>query len=91
MTKAMDGYDASADTNGNLEKAMSVIKCRLLIIGFDSDWLYPPQRGKDIQLAGMKANVSCTYVILPGEQGHDSFLFAADKYDGIINTFIESR
>jgi len=91
MTKAMDGYDASADTNGNLEKAMSVIKCRLLIIGFDSDWLYPPQRGKDIQLAGMKANVSCTYVILPGEQGHDSFLFSADKYDGIINTFIESR
>jgi homoserine O-acetyltransferase len=70
---------------------MSVIKCRLLIIGFDSDWLYPPQRGKDIQLAGMKANVSCTYVILPGEQGHDSFLFSADKYDGIINTFIESR
>ena len=33
-----------------------------LIIGFDSDWLYPPQRGKDIQLAGMKANVNCTYV-----------------------------
>jgi homoserine acetyltransferase len=39
----------------------------------------------------MKANVSCTYVILPGEQGHDSFLFAADKYNGIINTFIESQ
>ena len=90
MTKAMDGYDASENAGGDLEKAMSVIKCRLLIVGFDSDWLYPPQRGKDIQLAGMKANVNCTYINLPGEQGHDSFLFAADKYNQIINTFIES-
>jgi homoserine O-acetyltransferase len=90
MTKAMDGYDASINSDGNLDKAMSAIKCHLLIIGFDSDWLYPPQRSKDIQLAGMRANVNCTNVILPGEQGHDSFLFASEEYDGIINTFIES-
>jgi homoserine O-acetyltransferase len=89
MTKAMDNYDASV--NGNLEVAMSKISCRLLIIGFETDWLYPPERGKEIQLAGMKTNVNCTYVSLPGEQGHDSFLFASDEYDEIIKSFIESK
>ena len=89
MTKAMDNYDASV--NGSLEDAMSKISCRLLIIGFESDWLYPSERGKEIQLAGMKTNVNCTYVSLPGEQGHDSFLFASEKYDEIIKSFIESK
>lgn len=90
MTKAMDDYDASSKTNGDLEEAMSVISCRMLIIGFDSDWLYPPERGKEIQLAGMKTNVNCTYVNLHGEQGHDSFLFASEKYNEIIKAFIKS-
>ena len=89
MTKAMDNYDASASES--LEDAMSKILCRLLIIGFESDWLYPPERGKEIQLAGMKTNVNCTYVSLPGEQGHDSFLFASEKYDEIIKSFIGSK
>jgi len=90
MTKAMDGYDAASKTHGDLELAMSDIKAKLLVVGFDSDWLYPPKRSKEIQLAAMNVNVPCSCVILEGKQGHDSFLFASDDYVNIIKGFIES-
>ena len=51
MTKAMDGYDAAGKLNG-LENDLEGVTAELLIIGFYSDWLYPPQRGKEIQRHG---------------------------------------
>ena len=90
MTKAMDSYDAASAFSGDLEKALECIKAKLLIIGFETDWLYPPKRGREIQLAAMNVNVSCSYVTLDGEQGHDSFLFASSRYENIIKTFIQS-
>ena len=91
MTKAMDGYDASFSSNGSLEEVMKRIKAKLLVIGFDSDWLYPPKRSKEIQLAAMNVDVECSCVILKGEQGHDSFLFASDRYVKIIKGFLDSK
>jgi len=84
----MDNYDAgkSQDINENLKK----IEAKLLIIGFYSDWLYPPERGKEIQLAAMQNNINSSYVVLDGEHGHDSFLFHTDKYSKIIRKFISS-
>ena len=90
MTKAMDDYDASSNADGKLEKALAAIEAKLLIIGFDSDWLYPPSRGKEIQMAAMKNNIASSYICLEGAQGHDSFLFATEKYTKIIKTFLES-
>ena len=90
MTKAMDDYDASEGNSGDLERTLSSIKAKLLVIGFESDWLYPPQRSKEIQLAAMNVNVECSCLILYGKQGHDSFLFASKRYEKIIKSFIES-
>ena len=59
MTKAMDGYDAGKDRN--LEEAMENIKAELLIVGFYSDWLYPAERGKEIQIAGMNNNIKASF------------------------------
>ena len=89
MTKAMDGYDAAGKLNG-LENALEGVTAELLIIGFYSDWLYPPQRGKEIQIAAMNNNIKSSYVVLEGEHGHDSFLFHNDQYSQIISKFIQS-
>ena len=88
MTKAMDNYDAGK-SKGLIENLKS-IKAKLLIVGFYSDWLYPPERGKEIQLAAMQNNINSSYVILAGDHGHDSFLFHTDKYSKIIRKFIAS-
>ena len=89
MTKAMDNYDFAKDDDA-LRKSLKNIKASLLIIGFYSDWLYPPERGKDIQIAAIKENINSSYVVLEGEQGHDSFLFKTKKYENTIRKFIES-
>ena len=89
MTKAMDGYDA-AEGSPSLDHALKSITAQLLIIGFYSDWLYPPERGKEIQIAAMNNNIKSSYVVLEGEHGHDSFLFHNDRYSKIIRKFSES-
>ena len=88
MTKAMDDYDAGK--NKTLEEKLRNIKTEFLIIGFYSDWLYPPERGKEIQIAAMKNNIKSSFVVLDGEHGHDSFLFDSEPYSKLIKNFIES-
>ena len=90
MTKAMDGYDIAQDKN-TLETNLQNVKASLLIIGFYTDWLYPPERGKDIQIAAINQNVKSSYIVLNGEHGHDSFLFENEKYVKTLKEFIESK
>ena len=89
MTKAMDGYDA-AGKKDSLDEALKEIKAELLIVGFYSDWLYPPKRGKEIQIAAINNNIKSSYIVLDGEHGHDSFLFHSNQYSKIIKKFIQS-
>ena len=88
MTKAMDGYVAGQDIG--LRDAMKSVKSQLLIVGFYSDWLYPPERGKEIQMAAMDNNINSSYIVLEGAHGHDSFLFSSEEYSKVISKFIES-
>ena len=88
MTKAMDGYVAGQDIG--LRDAMKNVKSQLLIVGFYSDWLYPPERGKEIQIAAMDNNINSSYIVLEGAHGHDSFLFSSEEYSKAIRKFIES-
>ena len=88
MTKAMDEYDAG--NSKGLDQALRNIKSELLIIGFYSDWLYPYQRGKEIQIAAMNNNIKSSFLVFNGENGHDSFLFSSKEYSNAIEKFIES-
>ena len=88
MTKAMDDYDAGK--NKTLEEKLRDVKAEFLIIGFYSDWLYPPERGKEIQIAAMNNNIKSSFIVLDGEHGHDSFLFDSQPYSTLIKNFIES-
>ena len=88
MTKVMDSYDAGKDKP--LVEALKDVKAEFLIVGFYSDWLYPPGRGKEIQIAAMNNNIKSSFVVLQGDHGHDSFLFNSKTYSNLITNFIES-
>ena len=64
------------------------IKAKLLIISFESDWVFPSWHSKFIQKNAMKVGISSSYVELEGSYGHDSFLFASDEYCNIIENFL---
>ena len=88
MTKAMDDYDAGK--NKTLEEKLRDVKAEFLIIGFYSDWLYPPERGKEIHIAAMNNNIKSSFIVLDGEHGYESFLFDSQPYSTLIKNFIES-
>ena len=88
MTKVMDSYDAGKSKT--LDEALKDVKAEFLIVGFYSDWLYPQERGKEIQIAAMNNNIKSSFVVLQGDHGHDSFLFNSETYSNLITNFIES-
>jgi homoserine O-acetyltransferase len=90
MTRAMDDFDPAKNFNNELKAALKKVTAKLLIVGFKSDWLFPPERGKEIQLAAMQSGVSSSYLELEGQQGHDSFLFSNERYQKNIEAFLSS-
>jgi homoserine O-acetyltransferase len=90
MTRAMDDFDPAKKFDNELKDALKKVTAKLLIVGFKSDWLFPPERGKEIQLAAMQSGISSSYLELEGQQGHDSFLFGNERYQKNIEAFLRS-
>ena len=91
MTKAMDSFDPAKDFDQDLVECFKKIQAKLFIASFNSDWLFPKEYGKDIQMSAIKAGVRSSYVELEGDYGHDSFLFDSDEYSTSLQNFLENN
>jgi len=87
VTKAMDYFDISAE-HGSLDTALRQVQCRVLVLSFSSDWLYPPYQSEQIvySLARQKKNVS--YCCIQSEHGHDAFLLKNESMEKIVSGFL---
>ena len=88
MTKAMDNYDPAHKAEGSLENTLKSVKSKLLIVGFNTDWL--SHKEERDPAAAMRCGIESSFVVLDGENGHDSFLFFTDRYFNLIRSFLES-
>ena len=89
ITRAMDYYDAAAAWGGgNLTDACRRIRAKMLIVSFDSDWLYPPEGCKELALALTQATRPVTYANVPSHYGHDSFLVETEKVGRLLRGFL---
>ena len=89
ITRAMDYYDAAAAWGGgSLTEACRRIRAKMLIVSFDSDWLYPPEVCKELALAMTQANRPVTYANVPSHYGHDSFLVETAKVGRLLRGFL---
>ena len=91
MTKAMDSFDPAKSFDQDLIKCFESIQAKLLVVSFNSDWLFPKEYGLDIQMSAITAGIKSTYVELEGEYGHDSFLFHTGNYAMALQNFLESN
>jgi homoserine O-acetyltransferase len=48
ITKAIDYFDISASSGGDLAKAFAHVKIPFLIVSFSSDWLFPTYQSKEL-------------------------------------------
>lgn len=88
ITKAIDYFDISRGYN-SLDDALSRVQGKTLVISFTSDWLYPPEKSREIvfALARQKKNVS--YCNIQSPYGHDSFLIDYKNMTDLVSGFLK--
>jgi homoserine O-acetyltransferase len=87
ITRAIDHFDLAA-AYGSLEKAFAAVEAETLVVGFTSDWLFPPQQNRDIALALLRAGKRASYAELDTDLGHDSFLLESEQLYALVRGFL---
>jgi homoserine O-acetyltransferase len=82
LTKAMDSHDV-ARGRGTAKSVLSRIQIPVLIIGIDSDILYPIK--EQIELAELIPH--STFREIKSKYGHDAFLIEFDQINNAIKSF----
>ena len=88
MTKLLDYYDPAEKYEGDLVSAFETINAKIMVISFSSDWRFSPERSKEIVNALLAAKKDTTYLEIESSHGHDSFLFAENRYVNALTAFL---
>ncbi len=88
ITRALDQFDL-AHAYGSLEAAFAPVEGETLVVGFTSDWLFPPEQNRSLTLALLRAGKRASYAELSTDLGHDSFLLESEELYGLVRGFLE--
>lgn len=87
LTKAMDYFDLTADGR-KLTDVFRNVAPDLLIISFQSDWLYPSDQSREMVRA-LKANdTDVSYIEIKSDYGHDAFLMECPDQARAITNYL---
>lgn len=89
ITRALDQFDL-AERAGSLEAAFAPVEAQSLVVGFTSDWLFPPEQNRAITTALLRAGKRATYAELETDLGHDSFLLESPQLYALVRDFLAS-
>lgn len=84
MTEQMDSHDISRGRGESLEEVLAKITIPALVMGIDSDVLYP--LAEQEFLATHMSNA--TFKVIHSEDGHDGFLLEQDQVATHISNFL---
>src|SRR5471032_1310956 len=88
ITRALDQFDL-AQAHGSLESAVAPVEADTLVVGFTSDWLFPPEQNRALALALLRAGKRASYAELSTDLGHDSFLLESEELYTLVRGFLE--
>ncbi len=88
ITRALDQFDL-AQAYGSLEAAFAPVEADTLVVGFTSDWLFPPEQNRALALALLRAGKRASYAELSTDLGHDSFLLESEQLYTLVRGFLE--
>jgi homoserine O-acetyltransferase len=88
ITRALDQFDL-AHAYGSLEQAFAPVDAETLVVGFTSDWLFPPEQNRQLALALLRAGKRASYAELATDLGHDSFLLESEELYALVRGFLE--
>jgi len=85
LTKAMDSHNVGRERI-SIDQALKIIKAKTLVIGIDSDLLFPIEEQKYLaqQIKGAQ------FATLTSAHGHDGFLVEFDQFKSIVRNFLKT-
>ena len=86
---AMDEMDLD-EQFGSLPDAFGRLRCKTLLISFDTDWLFPTTEIGRLHEAMRKAGVDAHHVDISTPNGHDAFLIDYDLIGPPVRDFLAS-
>ncbi len=88
LSRAMDWFDVAEHGAGDLKAGFEKIKTRRnLIIGVESDFLFPIWQQEEIADILKQGQGETTFVSLPSVQGHDAFLADEARFAAVMAEF----
>jgi homoserine O-acetyltransferase len=90
LTKAADLFDLG-ETHGSLEQAISRIRCAVLAIGIDTDYLFPVEEQQEIAEAIAMSGGNAQLEIIVSENGHDGIFIEFEQLNRILQAFFEKN
>jgi homoserine O-acetyltransferase len=82
----MDSHNVGR-TRESIEAALQTVQARTLIVGIDTDILFPVHEQKFLA-----ANIpGATYIELTSLYGHDGFLVEFEQLDSVIKHFYQQK
>jgi homoserine O-acetyltransferase len=88
ISRAMDLFDL-ADHGGSVAQALKRFAVeRALIIGVETDLLFPIQQQQELAEGLREGGVQVTFAALPSLQGHDAFLVDMDRFRPLVSEFL---
>ena len=88
FTRALGYFDLES-SYGSLDAAFKDMTARALVVGFTSDWLFPPQQNREIVLAMLRQGINASYMQIDMDLGHDSFLVEAPELIQLVRDFLQ--
>lgn len=89
FTRALDHFNLFPES-GALEEAFADVTARCLVVGFTSDWLFPPDQNREIARALLRAGKRASYAQLDTVLGHDSFLVRSPELFRLVEAFLNA-
>lgn len=90
ITRALDYFDPSRSTNGDLSAAFATIKAKFLLVSFKTDWRFSPQRSREIVKALVDNRLEVSYAEIDAPHGHDAFLLEDERYLSVVKAYFEN-
>lgn len=90
ITRALDYFDPSRTTNGDLSAAFKKIKAKFLLVSFKTDWRFSPQRSREIVKALVDNRLEVSYAEIDAPHGHDAFLLEDPRYMSVVRAYFQN-
>lgn len=84
LSKAMDNHNITRG-RGAAQEVLSRVKCKTLVLGIESDYLFPLEEQK--LLATLIPHSQ--FVVIDSDFGHDGFLIESEQISKILSCFLD--